>query len=491
MRNLKFVLLIIFVLSIMGCGSGGRLPTEEPFPSDNPPSTTGTTVDTYVNQDIDYVNPNRGKDDNATGKRDNPFKTISKALEHYRTKKTVTHTINIAGGHYNIENGEIFPIILDENITLVRSDENNLTVDINGSGYYDEYGEYVTIVLNGNNTLKSLNISSVDGIGIVSTKKNNIVQYCTLYNNKIGFMGEGGSTTTIASNFIQNNSESGITLFGNASIYLKYNWIKNNGIGLKMDEESTLFSVSKETTIGDNYKCNFYYNSSKDINLSGIIWDKNISDIKLEETICENGNEIMNIGSGEIFPLEETKKIFENSSPNENNSSSPNNPKNENNSSTPENNSTNEPKDIEEIEPIKKFFNGKNKINILIPKYGEYYNSSKEIKFKHDCDAKYLIMALWEKKPKHVERKGKVQNTADIIWYWHTGMEQKDDDFVVYYNEGKVPNDGNLNPKTHENEESPKKLEKGTYYLTIWAWDEKGLKVTDSSIIFKFYIQKT
>jgi len=481
MQKIKFFLLLILItFFISSCGSSGGAYNTHSNPSNSSeyPSPDNQEIPKNIGSSLDaYVSQYKGEE-NATGKKNSPFKTISQALEYFNDKnRTLSHTINISGGVYNIENGENFPLILDNGISLVRSDENNQSVEINGSGYYTDYEEYISIVLNGNNRLQSINISSTNNIAILSQFGKNTIQNSRLRNNKIGFLGIGNAQTTIANNLITKNSDRGILLLGNSSIYLKSNWIIDNEIGVELNENSKFSDISQNTTISANHKCDFYYKVNNDINLTGIVWDKNISDIIININECKDGNEITNIsGIGEIF-LEETK----NSIPIDNNIS------NEINSSNSDINLTHGFN--QEIAPTKSFFQETDKIQIEKPKYAEYFNSSEEIKFEYDANNKYLMIALWKNSPRIVKESKNVSNPEQIIWYWHTGIEQESDDSISY-NEGRVPKNGELNPINHNNENKPTALKNGDYYLTIWAWDNKGLEVTHSSIISKFYIYR-
>ena len=420
MKRLNFILIFtIGTIFILGCMPESEVKGEE------------SIFDIHVSQ--------QKGEDNGTGSIDNPFKSISKALQYYNSNKNIKklNNISIGGGVYTKEK---FPLILNKNIKLYRNDENNQTVIIKGSGNYDEYGRDVTIILNGGNKLNSLKISSSRGIGVLSRNGNNIIQSSVLEDNEFGLIVSNSSHIIVEDSTIVNNSNFGIGLFDTSSIYLKNDSIQKNGIGLNLNGTSYFSNISENTKITNNSNCDFYYKVDNDIYLTGITWDENIRNIE-ERDICEDGNDIVNSGIGKIF-FDKPKALFEN----------------------------------------------KDKIDIVMPIYGQKFNSSEDIKFKYNKNYKYIMMALWEKSPRVVLDTQDIKNPKKIIWYWNPSMSRENDLYIMY-SEGKVPNNGNLNSINHDNESNPESLKKGDYYFSIWAWDNEGLKVVASSIILKFFIK--
>ena len=80
-----------------------------------------------LDQNVYFVNPVNGDDQNA-GSEENPFKTIRHALTMIKKGEDNTTTINLAAGEYSNEsNGELFPIVLPDNVHLV-GDERETTI---------------------------------------------------------------------------------------------------------------------------------------------------------------------------------------------------------------------------------------------------------------------------------------------------------------------------------------------------------------------------
>ena len=80
-----------------------------------------------LDQNVYFVNPASGDDQNA-GSEENPFKTIRHALTMIKKGEDNTTTINLAAGEYSNEsNGELFPIVLPDNVHLV-GDERETTI---------------------------------------------------------------------------------------------------------------------------------------------------------------------------------------------------------------------------------------------------------------------------------------------------------------------------------------------------------------------------
>ena len=78
-----------------------------------------------------YINPNKGNDSNL-GTRNSPFQTITQALKN----APVDAVISLAPGTYSEETGEVFPLIIRDQITLqgvLRGNGRNVIVMGGGS----------------------------------------------------------------------------------------------------------------------------------------------------------------------------------------------------------------------------------------------------------------------------------------------------------------------------------------------------------------------
>lgn len=85
---------------------------------------------------------------------------------------------------------------------------------------------------------------------------------------------------------------------------------------------------------------------------------------------------------------------------------------------------------------------------------------------------------------------GNIQNTENIIWQWHSGMDSvvliiEDVEHVqVHYNWGKPVIEKNIQYETQ-----PLALESGLYYWAVWSWDGNGKEIMYSSKPMKFEIE--
>jgi len=82
------------------------------------------------------------------------------------------------------------------------------------------------------------------------------------------------------------------------------------------------------------------------------------------------------------------------------------------------------------------------------------------------------------------EANGKIENTDEMIWIWHSGLEDGKNGWVKF-EEGRSISNGfieNLDqaiplPDSHQ------------YYWGVWSWNESGIKVMYSSRQITFYVK--
>ena len=86
-----------------------------------------------LDQNVYFVNPVSGDDQNS-GIEENPFKTIRHALTMIRKGDDNTTTIYLSAGRYSsTDNGEIFPIVLPDNVHLIGDERETTVLDANSS----------------------------------------------------------------------------------------------------------------------------------------------------------------------------------------------------------------------------------------------------------------------------------------------------------------------------------------------------------------------
>ncbi|HIB86156.1 TPA: DUF1565 domain-containing protein, partial [Candidatus Poribacteria bacterium] len=81
-----------------------------------------------------YVNPTNGVDDSAVGGDESaPWKTITYALTRVIGTSTQSTVINLQPGTYSILSGETFPLLLEDNVSLIGDSETNTIIDGRGA----------------------------------------------------------------------------------------------------------------------------------------------------------------------------------------------------------------------------------------------------------------------------------------------------------------------------------------------------------------------
>ena len=86
-----------------------------------------------LDQNVFYVNPASGDDQNS-GMEEDPFMSIRHALTMIRRGDDNTTIINLSAGEYSFEsNGEIFPIVLPDNVHLIGDERETTILDANAN----------------------------------------------------------------------------------------------------------------------------------------------------------------------------------------------------------------------------------------------------------------------------------------------------------------------------------------------------------------------
>ena len=466
MYKLRYMIFLILLSLINGCG--GAAP-DESQQTNNPSIISSNSL---------YVDISKGSNSNS-GKKDKPFKTVFYAL----SKAKSSQTIYVESGLYSENNGERFPLILNNNKIFYASDTNK-SIIIEGSGEFE--GHEVAIVLKGNNTLQGMTIKSNDNIGVLSQYGNSNIVSSWLTDNKVALAEHNNSRITLTNSKIIVNSARGVELIDSSILQLSSSIIENNNIGINIADNAKILSSSQNSKIINNEQCDLFSNSASNMYLQGIEWDENTSDFNIEKN-CVNGNNIVKADSAQgiiIFQhrmFVETNSSNPNSStPGENNSSNPN-------SSTPgENNSSNQSSDtFSEIHELT--FHNTKKISIIQPAYNQQIDmTNPTIQYKNTLKNKYIMVTIWKNKPNVLVNK--IQNPQDIIWYWHTGMNNSNIGYVEYH-KGSNPINGKIDTGAHK-DIALKQLTSGrSYYLVIWEWDEKGRNIIASSITSIFHVR--
>ncbi|MEL1231476.1 MAG: DUF1565 domain-containing protein, partial [Candidatus Neomarinimicrobiota bacterium] len=96
-----------------------------------------------LDQDVFFVNPISGDDENG-GTEEDPFKTIRHALTMIKSSDASTTIINLSAGRFSTnDNGEIFPIVLPDNVHLIGDEMETTILDADA----DENNESGVIII--------------------------------------------------------------------------------------------------------------------------------------------------------------------------------------------------------------------------------------------------------------------------------------------------------------------------------------------------------
>ena len=446
MKNILYGLKIsLLAILLNNCDSSGTRAEHT-----NNPSVISSNNDIYIDMD-------KGLDDsNQTGRKNSPFKTIWYALSK---SESFFNTLYISGGEYTEENGEKFPLIF-WNKKLLYSSDNNKTVLIRGSGEFQN--NEVAIVLEGYNQIHGITISSNENIGVLSKNGESIIASSIFKDNKVALSQHNDSVIHLNNSEINSNSERGVELIDSSSLELISSIIRDSYVGINIRDSAKIIATSKNSKIINNDLCDLFTNSQSNMNLQGIGWDDNVSDFNIE-TNCINGN---NIVRGDIS---RASIIFQPTADGSSDGSNQNN-----------NNSF--------YNLSKLVFNNTKKIDILQPSYNELIETNEPIiKYKNTIENKYIMVSIWNNKPK--VQASKVTNSKEMVWYWHTGMDNSGIGYVEYL-KGANPINGIVNTGIYNENNSVKPLLSGkTYYLVIWEWDVNGQEIISSSVNSIFHVR--
>lgn len=190
-----------------------------------------------LDKNIIYVNPKTGED-SQSGEKQTPFKTITKALKEAK----VGTKIQLTSGTYSEETGEIFPLIIDQEIVLqgnlINQGHNIL---IKGSGDFVSptgAGQNVAIaVLNDAGKIAGITVTNEHsrGHGIwIESSSPEIVSNTFTRNGNTGVSVNGKSLPTIEDNYFYNNSGNGLLVYGTSHPKVDNNTFEQTGFGVSL-----------------------------------------------------------------------------------------------------------------------------------------------------------------------------------------------------------------------------------------------------------------
>lgn len=389
----------------------------------------------YLSEDI-FVDATKGSDITGSGIEDNPYQTITKAISY---TDSGTKNIKIQPGHYDASIGEIFPLILPENVNLIGRGTDAADVTIFGAGSYETKRSQtfdVTVVMRSNSGLNNVAITSDNQFGVLIDNDSfgaNVSSSMFQFND-VAILVDSSESTKLYDNIVQNN-DTGIAIQSNSSALLRRNTIDANKIGIYIDENSGADIGKQESvgknTVSNNSQCDLLSESSTDVYAIGNTWDQNEFTFSVQG-VCDTGENIVAAGTGTvIFQYVPTivNPIYPTAVP---------------------------------ITPIS-------------PTFGQKIDTSSPHMAWSATDKELVLAAIFDQpiiiKERHID------NTEDIVWLWHSGLGTANEGDVPYSSGVSVSN-GDL-----EKTSAARELDIGrTYYWLVIAWDGDGEIVTHSSV---------
>ena len=212
-----------------------------------------TTPSVSLDKNIIYVNPQRG-DDSQVGKELSPLKTITQALKIASSGST----IKLASGTYSEETGEVFPLIIEDGITLEGNPDNQgYNTIIQGDGYF------VSPTGAGQNIAIAALKDAGGIIGVTITNKHSrghglwiesanpkVVSNTLTRNGNTGVSVNGNSAPLIENNYFYNNSGNGLLVYGTSKPEVIDNTFKQTGFGVSLVQDTV--TVLKDNQFDSN-----------------------------------------------------------------------------------------------------------------------------------------------------------------------------------------------------------------------------------------------
>lgn len=203
---------------------------------------------------IIYVDPRSGNDQNGQGNQNSPFKTITQALMIAKPKSLIM----LNSGTYNEQSGETFPLILTNQVTIQGNPKlQGRNINIEGSGFFlsrTAAGQNVTIAaIDKAGGIMGVTVTNPHnrGHGIWIESANPIISGNTLIRNgNTGVSVNGNSAPTISNNYFFNNGGNGLLVYGTSKARVENNEFHRTGYGISGVQNSALVLIGN--TFRDN-----------------------------------------------------------------------------------------------------------------------------------------------------------------------------------------------------------------------------------------------
>lgn len=247
-----------------------------------PPPETLTVPLNTVGTTILYVNPARGTDQTTAGRTEAvPFKTLKFALD----QATAGTIVQLAPGTYNLQSGEVFPLIVKAGVT-VRGDEatKGQSTIIQGGGDIISRSfakQNVSMWLAQGSQVRGVTVTNENsrGTGIWVEEGSPTISNNTFANSvREGVFITGNASPTVTDNVFVKNQGNGISITRAASGQVKNNSFTETGFGLAINGTATALIEGNQIVknrggfvIGDSAKPVLRGNMIADSSEDGIV----------------------------------------------------------------------------------------------------------------------------------------------------------------------------------------------------------------------------
>jgi len=186
-----------------------------------------------------YVNPATGADSAPNNSEATPYKTITFAL----TKAQPGTVIQLAGGTYNSESGEKFPLFVKQGVTLRGDDASKgQAILITGGDFFVSptfARQSITIRAEKDSTITGVTVTNPNqrGTGIWVESTNPTIANSTFINSiREGIFVTGTGNPKIENNVFSENKGNGVSVAKSATGVIRNNLFQSTGFGIAVSD---------------------------------------------------------------------------------------------------------------------------------------------------------------------------------------------------------------------------------------------------------------
>ena len=174
-----------------------------------------------------HVDAATGSDEPGFGSADQPYRTITQALQMAPNTSTV---ILLAPGHYSRASGEEFPLRLRPGITIQgNAGETRNTIIVGGGELQSSNGTpNATIVMTDRSGLANVAVSNPKGSGVWVTAGTPIVRRVAFVSNAVAGMQISEGSPVVENSYF-NRNQYGMTIQGNGHATIRENYFEATG----------------------------------------------------------------------------------------------------------------------------------------------------------------------------------------------------------------------------------------------------------------------